>query len=63
MATYKFSMEHLNGVMLHIAAYKDMAVNAMTNDGVDYTIEVNIPIVPDEVIHLNEAYGLTEVIL
>ena len=62
MAVYKFPMEHLNGVMLHIAVYKNMTVDALTNDGVDYTITVNIPITPDEVIHLNENYSLVEVV-
>lgn len=61
MATYKFPMEHLNGVMSHIAAYKGMTVNSLSNDGVDYTVNVNIPITPDQVEHLNEHYSLVEV--
>lgn len=62
MASYKFPMEHLNGVMAHIAAYKDMVVDSMSNDGVDYTVSVNIPIVQDQVDHLNENYSLVEVV-
>lgn len=62
MAVYKFPMEHFGGVMLHVDSYKNMVVDAMSNDGVDYTIEVNIPITPEEVIHLNEHYSLVEVI-
>jgi hypothetical protein len=62
MATYKFPMEHFYGVMVHVAAYKDMLVEAMSHDSVDYTIEVNIPIIPEEVVHLNENYSLVEVI-
>lgn len=62
MALYKFPMEHFGGVMAHIDAYKDMVVDALTNDGVDYTLEVNIPITPEEVVHLNENYSLVEVI-
>lgn len=62
MATYKFPMEHLNGVMSHIAAYKGMIIDSMSNDGVNYTIIVNIPITPEQVDHLNEHYNLVEVI-
>ena len=62
MAVYKFPMEYFGGVMVHVDAYKDMVVDALTNDGVDYTLEVNIPITPDEVIHLNENYSLVEVV-
>lgn len=62
MAKYKFPMEHFNGVMMHVGVYKDMVVNAMSNDGTDYTMEVNIPITPQEVDHLNENYNLVEVI-
>ena len=62
MALYKFPMEHLNGVMLHVSTYKNMTVTSMINDGTDYTLEVNIPIIPEEVTHLNDGYGLVEVI-
>lgn len=62
MAVYKFPMEHFNGVMLHVGVYKDMTVTSLTNDGTDYTLEVNIPITPEEVIHLNENYSLVEVV-
>lgn len=62
MANYKFPMEHFGGVMLHVDAYKNMVVNALTNDGIDYTLEVNIPITPDQVDHLNANYNLVEVI-
>lgn len=61
MAVYKFPIENFIGVMNHVGVYKDMTVTSLTNDGTEYTLEVNIPIIPDEVVHLNEGYGLTEV--
>ncbi len=62
MAIYKFPMENFIGVMNHVGVYKDMTVTSLTNDGIDYTIETNIPITPEEVAHLNEGYVLVEVI-
>jgi hypothetical protein len=61
MATYRFPIEEFYGVMNHVAVYKDMVVTSLTNNGTDYTLEVNIPITPEEVIHLNENYNLVEV--
>ena len=62
MAVYKFPIEEFVGVMNHVGVYKDMTVTTLTNDGTDYTIETNIPIIPEEVAHLNENYNLVEVI-
>lgn len=62
MSTYKFPMNEMYGVMIHISGYKDMVVTSLTNDGVDYTVTVNIPIHEEQVQHLNEAYGLVEVV-
>jgi hypothetical protein len=62
MHTYKFPVDQLYGIMVHVSGYKDMSVESLTNDGVEYTLGVNIPIHPDEVIHLNENYGLVEVL-
>ena len=61
MAVYKFPMNNFIGVMHHVGVYKDMTVTSLTNDGIDYTLEVNIPIIPSEVEHLGEGYGLVEV--
>lgn len=61
MAVYKFPMDQFVGVMNHVGVYKDMTVTSLTNDGTEYTLEVNIPIIPDEVTHLSEGYGLVEV--
>ena len=63
MAVYKFPIEEFVGVMNHVGVYKDMTVTTLTNDGTDYTIEVNIPITPEQVTHLNEGYGLVEVVI
>lgn len=62
MAIYKFPMENFIGVMNHVGVYKNVTVTSLTNDGAEYTLEVNIPITPEEVIHLNENYLLEEVI-
>jgi hypothetical protein len=62
MAIYKFPMENFIGVMNHVGVYKNMVVNSMTNDSIEYTIETNIDIIPEELAHLNECYSLVEVI-
>lgn len=61
MHTYKFPIDQLYGIMVHVSGYKDMVVQSLTCDDVEYTLGVNIPIHPDEVVHLNENYGLIEV--
>ncbi len=61
MAIYKFPMENFIGVMNHVGVYKHTTVDSMSNDGVEYTIETNIPIAAEEVAHLNGEYGFVEV--
>lgn len=61
MAVYKFPIDSVVGIMHHIPTYKDMVIESLALDGTDYVLQVNIPIVPSEVTHLNEGYGLVEV--
>lgn len=61
MAVYRFPLESIVGIMHHIPTYKDMVIESLALDGTDYVLQVNIPIVVDEVQHLSEGYGLVEV--
>lgn len=61
MAKYRFPAIELNGVISHVVAY-DVTILSMTPDNNDYIMELNAPISEDEVIHLNESYGLVEVV-
>lgn len=61
MAVYRFPIDSIIGIMHHIPTYKDMVIESLTLDGTDYVLQVNIPIIADEVQHLGDGYGLVEV--
>lgn len=61
MAVYRFPIDNIVGIMHHIPTYKGMVIESLTLDGTDYVLQVNIPIIADEVQHLSEGYGLVEV--
>ena len=61
MAVYRFPMENVAPIINHIPSYKDMVIESLTLDGAEYVLQVNIPIVADEVQHLGDGYDLVEV--
>ena len=61
MAVYRFVDYHMIPVLQHIESYK-LKVTQMVPDGFDYIVTTDGNISESEVQHLNENYGLVEVI-
>ena len=61
MSMYKFSKSEINGIVSHIAAF-DATILSMTPDTDFYVIELDITIDQDQYVHLQEEYGLMEVV-
>ena len=59
MNKYIFNCDFLDGVISHIAAY-DITIISMVRDGLNYIVQLENPIPPDEFIHLKDGYGLRE---
>jgi hypothetical protein len=61
MATYRVVDYNLVPVIQHIESYK-LKVTNMVVDGNDYVITTDGPISESEIVHLNEGFGVVEVI-
>ena len=61
MAVYRFPIDNVAPIINHIPSYKDMVIESLSLDGNEYVMQVNIPIVADEVQHLSDGFGLVEV--
>ena len=61
MAIYRFPATVINGIISHVVAY-DATILSMTPEQEQYVMELDIPISQEELVHLNEEYGLVEVV-